>query len=297
MNSTHPHPLFASVVSCLLFLSGSPEACSQVLECFAEPIESVEISTPIQGTLSKLYYKLGDRVRRGDLLAEINHTVLVESRKLAEAKANAHSRIDAVQIEIELEQKRLEKLEKLRASGNASKNEIENSLAKISSLRKKKEAAEEERAIHRMDVERIQAEIELRMIKSPITGTIVKIHPAEGEFVSASEPGIARIVNLNRLKTKFFVTPGQSQFLKKKGNCQVVVSNGEKVSAQIDFHSPITSAESGTVEIHLSFDNTQGKCRAGDSVRLMIDSEQVTRTDWKGSKVWAGTKTSEGSDN
>lgn len=265
--------VLASVLAPILLLLLFPENNdAQILKCFTEPIKTVNVSPPVSGILVRLNCEPGDRVEKGDLLAELDQSVLKQSRRFAKAKATASAKLESAKLELNVEQRRFDKLKKLQASGNASSSELDASRAKIETIQKRIQAALEEQKIASIDVDRIDAEIDLRKIRSPIAGTIIRRDPAVGEFVSASETTIVRLVDLDRLKARFFVMPELSRKLQRSESCLLRVDGNHRVRARIDFHSPVIASDSGTIEIHVSFDNTELKLRAGCTAELIPES-------------------------
>jgi RND family efflux transporter MFP subunit len=154
----------------------------------------VKVGSRVSGIVSKLYVKIGDRVTKGQLLAELDPTELVARLNQAEATLNnARARLDYARLDAE--RKRT-----LFKDDLVSQNELdraERSLEVADSEVKQAEA--------NLDFARIQ--VQYTKISAPITGVVASVSTQEGETVAASfqAPTFVTIIDLDRLELQAFV--------------------------------------------------------------------------------------------
>lgn len=129
-------------------------------QCLLEPYMTVDLGSPVRGVLSEVLVVRGDIVNKGDIVARI------DSRAQRAAVALAVSRAEFAQRRIV----RNEELVKEDLLSNQEKDEM---------------ATESELAL--LELEQARTNLDLRNIKSPINGVVVKNVRTQGEFVDDTE--------------------------------------------------------------------------------------------------------------
>lgn len=204
----------------------------------------IKVGSRISGTVERLYVKVGDRVKQGDLIAVIEHKDLALKVKELKYKIKFYknqlesdlkefpSRIKSKLFSIKsLEIKRryikreLQRNRALFKNKMLSKQELENiekeyrSLVNTirseeKSLKALKEQYKYAVVSDRLKIKQLKqqlkiAEIDLgyAYIKAPISGTISSISTQEGETVAASfsAPVFVNIIDLNRLEAVAYI--------------------------------------------------------------------------------------------
>ena len=238
-------------------------------DSFSEPYRSIDVAASEAGIVEDILVKLGDMVEENQLLATLDHEVIAASLEVAKARAESDSAIDGANAGLKLEARRLEKLTSLHAEGHASVEEIERTKANFEIAQSRVLAAQEEKRLNKLDVQRIEAQLQRRNIVSSIRGQIVKLYREPGEYVSANEPNFVRIVQIDLLKVKMNLATEYARKLSIDDEMLVRFVQTEQVAtARIEFVSPITDADSGTVRVELVIDNKERKFPSGARVRL-----------------------------
>lgn len=129
-------------------------------QCLLEPYMTVELGSPVRGVLSEVLVNRGDIVNKGDIVARI------DSRAQRAAVALAKSRAEFAQRKIV----RNEELVKEDLLSDQEKDEM---------------ATESELAL--LELAQAKTNLDLRNIKSPINGVVVKNVRTQGEFVDDTE--------------------------------------------------------------------------------------------------------------
>ena len=118
-------------------------------------------------------------------------------------------------------------------------------------------------------MERIQAQIEQRCIRSPFDGVVTRIHKELAETVSGTETTVMTLAQLNPLKLVVHVPTSEALKMKADQVVQVTLPEQQQsVNASVDFVSPVTDADSGTVRVKLRIENKQKQLRSG--VRAVV---------------------------
>jgi macrolide-specific efflux system membrane fusion protein len=167
-----------------------------------KPKEYVDVGTQVSGQLKKVNVGIGDRVSKGDLIAEIDATVY--QTKIRTGKANLDSlraQLAQLQAEASLARQRFTRNQGLlteRAISQETVDENQASLkvanAKVAALRAQIKAAE---ATLDGDI----ANLGYTRIHAPMAGTVVSQATLEGQTVNASQaaPVIVRVADLDTM--------------------------------------------------------------------------------------------------
>lgn len=138
-----------------------------------EPIDQVEVGTQVSGVINKLYVDFNSRVKKGQVLAEIDRSKLNE--QLAQSKASLAS----AQNEVTYQGQNLKRVKELFASGMSSQTDLELAEYKYNSAKA---------TLDRTTSELEQAKVNLgyATIYSPIDGVVLSRSVEEGQTVAAS---------------------------------------------------------------------------------------------------------------
>lgn len=248
----------------ITMISGANRIERRTLEGFAEPYQTIEIAASEAGLVQDVCVELGQVVKKGEVLAVLDEDVLKATLEIAQLKAQSSAALDAAKAELELRQQKLAALTELNRSGSGSREEFARAKADVEFAQAKLKAAEETLAADRLEVKKIDAQLRQRTIRSSLNGVVTDIHRDPGEFVSGADPKLFTVVRLDRLRVKFYVPTEQSLRLNKNDRVKLqTVIDDKTTTAEVEFVSPVTHAESGLVRIDVILDNHEGRLRSG----------------------------------
>ena len=226
------------------------------------------------GLITKVLVREGDTVRRGQMVATLDTSVLDASFEISRRRAEFDGRLKAALAEQKMRSRRLEKLYELQRRGHASPAEIDRAEADLAVAEAQVTLAHEDRELAKLECERIQAQIEQRRLRSPIDGIVVEVFHEVGESIVFSDPRMMTLVQLHPLRVKFPVSVKQSQEFAE--NQQVAIELPEfkaVVKGRVQLVAPVLDAKSGTVQITCLIDNREGKFRSGMRCLLSVSGE------------------------
>ena len=239
-------------------------------EAFTEPIETIKIASAESGIVGKVKIKRGDVVSAEDLLFELDMSVLEASKRLASAKANSKARLKAAKVEFEAKTKRLKKLILLREDGAGSVQEVEKAKTDAEVSRQSVEAIIEENEQAALETKRIESQMELRRIRTPIRGIVIDIRKKEGEYVSSSDPHLATIVQLETLRVVFYLPTSRVSRIKQGDYAELLLTETKQhAKGLVEYVAPITNADSGRVRVEVLIPNEAGEYRSGVRCRVL----------------------------
>jgi RND family efflux transporter MFP subunit len=240
-------------------------------EAFTEPFHTVELSPAEPGILAKLSVKEGDSVKAGEAAASLDARVLEVSLKIARQAMQSQGKLRAARAEYDLKAQRLERMKSLKTQGYAYQDELERAKADMEVAEANRLAAEEQLALDTLQFEKVQAELELRTLRSPIDGVVAQVHHEEREYIAAPNSVVVTIVQLNPLRIVFPLSTSAAVKLRKDQAVTVRFPETDEVAeGHVELVSPITDAESGMVRVKVLVPNADGRYRSG--VRAVLVS-------------------------
>jgi len=156
----------------------------------AEANMSVTIKSQVAGILTKIYFKEGQEVNKGDLL------VSIDSRSFdAELKA-AQGTLEKDEAQLRNAEKEASRQTELLKKGYASQNDYDNSVTAVESL---KATVDSDKAA----VENAAIQLDYCSIRSPIDGVIGAISVDQGNLIKEKDITIASINQISPIKISF----------------------------------------------------------------------------------------------
>lgn len=231
---------------------------------FLQPWESIEVAVSQPGRLADVIAKDGATVSAGDAIARLDDAVLRASLEVAKQRASAMGEAESARARLNHAAKRHEDLTALFDESHASQTEVDQAELVVREAESALLAAQEKIDIAAAEVARIEAQIESHVVRSPIDGVVIEMKRRKGEYAAASDPVIAKIAILKQLRLRLNVPTKLAFQLQPEQQVRLQLSELERVvDGKIDFVSPITDSESGTVRVDIRINNYESKLRSG----------------------------------
>jgi len=171
----------------------------------------VDVGAQVSGQIKKLYVKVGDKVQKGDMIAQIDS--VTQENEIAQQKAQLlihEANLASAKIAAENAKTQYNRELKLYKRNAASKEAVEN--AKNSAALKEAEQKQIEAQIEQTKLQLSTAETNFGYTKitAPISGTIVSMPVEEGKTVNSNQttPTIVKIADLSKMEIKMQIAEG-----------------------------------------------------------------------------------------
>jgi len=254
-------------------------------------LEEADVPAQEGGVLTSIAVREGQRVKKGELLAQIEDQVARLAAQAAQtqyeiARANAANdvRVRFAKKALEVSEAELrrstESIERFPNSVSQSQIDVERLTVQKNQL--EAEQAEHERLVASLemkstqnDLAAAQEQVARRRIVAPFDGVLVQIYVRRGEWIEPGEAAL-RIINVDRLKAEGFVAAARagSNLVGKSVALAVNRAAAESTFAgTIVFVSPEVDPITGQVRVWAEIDNHKGRLRPGEPARMSIQSE------------------------
>ena len=257
---------------CAVASTGAEEKTSPSLtpaEGLTESFRKIDLAAAETGLMQEIAIEEGQRVEKGQILARLDDLVLQASLAVAAAQKEAVGQIRTAEAELKLRSTRYSKLMELKQRGHATAEEVTVADSEKEVAAAKLLQAKEALKVRQLEYDRILAQIERRLIRSPVNGVVTNVFREPYEFVSYAEPVVMTVVQLDPIVAVFTLSPSEAREL-KLGKELSVKLNSSKQPARgvVSYISPVLDAESGTLKVKVKIDNPSGKYRSGDRCTL-----------------------------
>ena len=173
--------------------------------------ELIDVGAQVSGQIKKLYVKLGDHVKKGDMIASIDSSTQQNSIDNKEAQLAIYkAQLESAKVALNIAKTQFDRENALFAKNATSKQEFES--AKNTYSANSAKIKELEAQIKQTNIELSTAKINLGYTKitAPRDGTVVSVQVEEGQTVNANQttPTIVNIADLSHVKMKMQIAEG-----------------------------------------------------------------------------------------
>lgn len=174
-------------------------------------VQLVSVGAQVSGQIKKLHVELGQKVKKGDLIAEIDSVPQLNQLETDKARLQSYeSQLKAKKVALTIARTQYDREVKLKGRDAASQESLEdarNALALADS-----QVDEIESLIRQMRITVNTDEVNLgyTQITAPLDGTVVSVPVDEGQTVNANQttPTIVQIADLGKMEIKIEISEG-----------------------------------------------------------------------------------------
>ena len=165
------------------------------------PVKLVAVGAQASGRITSLDVKLGDRIKTGDLIAEIDSVTQQNSLKTAEASlASIHAQRDEKEASLTLARQTLDRQQTMVTQNAVARADLESAEASVKTTEAQIAALNAEIQSAEVAVATAKANLGYTRITAPIDGTVLAVVSQAGQTVNATQSA-PTIVVLGQLDT------------------------------------------------------------------------------------------------
>lgn len=167
-----------------------------------KPSSQVNVGAQVNGQLKKLYVRAGDRVHKGQLLAEIDPTLQQSELRKSEAELeSAMAQKQASLYTLTQYQLELKRQQQMDRDGSGMKSSLEQAQAKVDTQKAQIKVNEAQIVQAQMALETAKANLGYTRILAPVEGQVLGIVTKEGQTVVSSQtaPTILVLANVDTM--------------------------------------------------------------------------------------------------
>jgi len=174
-------------------------------------VDLVTVGAQVSGKIEKLYVLIGQTVKMGDMIAEIDSTTQQNDVDIAKAKMSSYqAQLKAAKTSLKIAKKQYLRMQNLKKQNAASTEDLENAEDSYEAAMSK--VAEIEASLKETEISLSTAETNLGYTKitAPLDGTIVSVPVKVGQTINAAmdTPTIVQIADLNQMEIYIEISEG-----------------------------------------------------------------------------------------
>ncbi len=207
-----------------------------------ESVNEVDVGAQVSGKITKLYVKLGQEIKKGEMIADIDSTTQINTlntKKAALVSYQAQLKAKKTAYDVALSSyNRLSKLYTQKATSldsvNTAKSTLDNAKAEMEAIEANIKQAE-------IEVNTAETNVGYTKITAPMDGTVVSVPVSEGQTVNANQttPTIVTIADLSKMKIKPEISEGDITKVKAGQEVSFTILS----DSQTVYHSVIDSVD------------------------------------------------------
>lgn len=242
----------------------------ELLGCLLTPTAEAEVGSPVIGVLSRVLVERGDRVKKGQAVAQLMDDVERASADAASQRFENRAEIAAAKSAYEFAQKKADRARELVDKQFISPQALEqaDSEAKVAAMRYAQ--AQEQRVVARQEMAVAKAQLGLRTISSPIAGVVVDRYMSAGERVE--QKPILKVVQIDPLRVEVVAPANRFNTIRPGSSALVTpdLTGSTERTAKVVLVDPVIDAASNTFRVRLELPNPGNTIPSGLRCKIVF---------------------------
>lgn len=267
------HPA-ALTVTLTLFAGTAAAQAPQEFDCLIEPMQTVEIRSPVAGLLQQVHTRRGATVSKGQLLVSIESSVERSAADTAAFRAQAQGALLSAGNRVNAARDKARRMTELAAEEFVSAQARDDAAAELRLAESELRTAEESVSIARLEHRQSLDTLTRRALRSPFDGVVVDQYLYPGSLVDGGEgrKPILKIAQTHPLAVQA-ILPYKLFRQLAVGQAAVVLPEapfGGEIAARIHTVDRVIDPSAGTFGIVAEIDNRAQTLPAGIRCRIRL---------------------------
>jgi len=229
-------------------------AWAGLFECLIEPNQTVEVRSPTEGLIEKVFVKRGDHVRAGQSLVTLESSVQQAAANMAKYRSQMEGRIASSKNRLDYATKKLMRAQELQQKNFMSAQARDEAEAEKRIAEAELRDATENQALALHDYQHSVTLLSQRTLRSPLNGVVVDrmLNPGDLAEAGTGRKPILKIAQIDPLLVEVTL-PREAYGKLRVGMTGTVTPEGmkENYSAKITVVDSVFDAASGMFGVRL----------------------------------------------
>lgn len=237
------------------------------------PKEQVDVTAKVTGRVEKIAFELGDVVKKGELIAELESDEPEQQVKRASA-ALAVARASSLQRRAQLENSKadLDRAEMLLEEGLIPRQDYESRRTAYQVVEAQLQLAQAQEQEAQAQLNELKIRLSQSKIYAPMSGHVARRHVDVGALVNSATP-IITLVNLATMVTMANVPEREVGKLRvgNKATIEVDAFGNARFAGRVARIGPVLDASTRSATVEVEIPNPDGGLKAEMFVRVLLD--------------------------
>jgi len=252
------------------------------LDCLVEPHQVVNLSSPVEGVLEKVFVDRGAYVAKGQVVAQLESNLEEATVMLARARADVDAAIKSSEARLAFSSIKLARSEKLFdkqliSAADLDEARTEKRLAALAVL-----AAVDNQRLAALELGRANVALSRNTIRSPISGVVVERFLSPGEYTSGqfkNDSPILKLAQIDPLRVEVFapVSMRGKVFVGMPAKVMLEAPKNSSHDLRVSVVDRVVDPASGTFRVRLGLPNPSHRIPAGLKCKITFFASEKPR--------------------
>jgi RND family efflux transporter MFP subunit len=245
-------------------------APAQDFDCIIEARQVVDIRSPVEGLIERVAVERGEGVKRGQVLVTLESGPERAALAVAKQRAGAVGAVRSAEAKLDLAVKKERRAEELARQSFISSNALEEARTERSLAESELNVARDNQRLAELEVQRAAEVLNLRTIRSPVTGVVVDRYLKAGEMATTTiKDPILKVAEIDPLNVEVVLPANLYGSVQQGDSAEVSPETPpQKFVARVKVVDRVINAASGTFGVRLELPNEKQLIPAGAKCRL-----------------------------
>ena len=212
----------------------------------------VDVGAQVSGQIKKMHVKIGDVVKEGDLIAEIDNVTQVNEVNTRKAQLQTYqAQLESAQVALKIAQRKYSRYKSLASADAVSKEEFEATEDSLATNRAKIKELQSSIRQTQIAINTAEKDLGYTRITAPSAGTVVSLVVEQGQTINSSQtsPTVVQIADLTSMTNKMQIAEGDATKVKagQTVNFTILSEPDTPISAKLDSVDPgLTTMSQGS---------------------------------------------------
>lgn len=258
--------------------AGTAPASAGSFECLIEAWQTVEVRSPAEGLIEKVYVQRGDTVKKGQPLVELLSAAERSALESARYRAHMEGPVAQSRSRLDYADKKLVRAEELARQHFTSAESRDQAEAERRVAQSELQAATENRELAKIEQRHMSDLLNLRTMVAPFNGVVVDrlLNPGDLAEAGSGRKPVLKLAQIDPLRVDV-VFPGSLFGQLKPGMKATIVPQnvGGRQIATVKFVDKVIDAASGTFVARLELPNPSYSLPGGLRCQAEFDGLKV----------------------
>jgi RND family efflux transporter MFP subunit len=247
-----------------------PAAAQQDFDCIIEAKQMVDIRSPVEGLIEKVAVERGEVVKRGQVVVTLESGPERAALAVAKQRAGAIGAVKSAEAKLDLAVKKEKRAEELARQSFISSNALEEARTERSLAESELKVARENQRLAELEVQRAAEVLNLRTIRTPVSGVVVDRYMKSGEMATTNlKDPILRVAEIDPLNVEVVLPASMYGSIQQGDRAEVSPETPpQKFVARVKVVDRVINAASGTFGVRLELPNEKQLVPAGAKCRM-----------------------------
>jgi RND family efflux transporter MFP subunit len=236
-------------------------------DCMIEPTQTIEVRSAVGGLIQSISVKRGDRVKKGQVLVELESSAERAAADSARYRAQMEGPEEVAQTKLSYAKKKYTRRRDMAAEKLMSGQDRDDSEGDMKSAEAELTLARENREVAALDATQQESLLNRRTIRAPFSGIVADQLLYAGEVVEPSDPKkpILKLAQLNPLRVHVILPRALFGGIKQGMRADITpeLPSVRRVAGTVTIVDSLIDAASGTFAVFLEVLNPQLDVPAG----------------------------------